>query len=88
MCTNITIPVAVEGAAKGAQGWTSIDTARVSFDHPFHAGFDHSLNIDFVRETSGTVERVAIELSPDSARALAAAIAQALEQGEAEVGSL
>ncbi len=85
MCTNITILTDVQGAAKGAAGWFTVDTAYVSFDHPFHAVFDHSLNIDFVNERLGRPTRVAIELSASSARALIESIAAALPQGEAEV---
>ena len=63
MCTNITIRTDVAGSAKGPQGWFTVDTAHVSFDHPFHAAFEHSLNVDLVNERAGAVTRVAIELS-------------------------
>ena len=45
-----------------------------------------SLNIDFVNETMGPSARVAVELSPESARALVQAILTALETGETEHG--
>lgn len=86
MCTNITIKTAVEGSAKGADGWFRVDSAYVSFDHPYHASFDHTLNIDLVNERAANASRVAIELSPEAARALVANITAALEQGEAEAG--
>jgi Family of unknown function (DUF6295) len=86
MCTNVTVRTDVEGSAKGPQGWFKMDTARVSFDHPFHASFEHSLNIDFINERAGGVTRVAIELSAQSARALVENIMIALAQGEAEAG--
>jgi hypothetical protein len=86
MCTNITIRTDVEGSAKGAQGWFRVDTAHVSFDHPFHAPFDHTLNIDLVNERDATTPRVAMELSPATARTLAANIMRALEEGAAEAG--
>jgi hypothetical protein len=86
MCTNVTISTAIDGSAKGPQGWFSVDTARVSFDHPYHASFDHTLNIDLVNERSGALTRVAIELSAESARALIDSINAALAQGEAEAG--
>jgi hypothetical protein len=88
MCTNVTIRSAVEGSAKGPRGWARIDTATVSFDHPYHAPFDHTLNIDFVDESAGAPQRVAVELSAASARALVADILAALAQGEAEAGLL
>ncbi|HEX5480508.1 MAG TPA: DUF6295 family protein [Dehalococcoidia bacterium] len=86
MCTNITIRTDVEGSAKGAQGWFRVDTAHVSFDHPFHAPFDHTLNIDLVNERDAATPRVALELSPVAARALAVNILRALEEGAAEAG--
>ncbi len=67
MCTYIIEKAAVFGSAKGARGWMKIDTANVYFDHPFHAPLDHSLNIDFVSEADGANERVAVELSAESA---------------------
>jgi hypothetical protein len=88
MCTNITIRTDVEGSAKGPDGWFRVDAAYVSFDHPFHAAFDHTLNIDLVNEAASRPSRVAIELSAAAARALAAVITAALAQGEAEVGRL
>ena len=50
MCSYIVEKTAVEGSAKGPNGWMRIDTANVFFDHPFHAPFSHVLGIDFVRE--------------------------------------
>ena len=86
MCTNINIRTEVEGSAKGPQGWFSVDTAHVSFDHPFHAPIEHTLNIDFVNERAGTATRVAVELSASAARALVENILLALAQGEVEAG--
>jgi hypothetical protein len=84
MCTYITEKAAVRGSAKGSSGWMRIDTANVYFDHPYHAPFDHTLNIDFVSEADGGRERVAVELSAASAHALIVKIQAALAQGEAE----
>ena len=84
MCTNITIKTDVQGSAKGPDGWFKVDTAYVSFDHPYHASFDHTLNIDLVNERAAGVRRVAIELSPPAARALVENINAALAQGEVE----
>lgn len=82
MCSYITHKVPVAGSAKGAGGWMKIDTANVYFDHPYHAPFDHALAIDLVSQAAGAKERVAIELSAESAKALVAAILQALKEGE------
>ena len=81
MCTYITERAAIFGSAKGPNGWMRVDTATVYFDHPFHAPLDHALNIDFF-SASGTGERVAVELSAESARALVRAIEAALAAGE------
>jgi hypothetical protein len=82
MCTYITEKTALVGSAKGPLGWMKIDTANVYFDHPFHAPFDHALNIDFVCEAEGGAQRVAVELSAESARALMRKIEAALASGE------
>ena len=83
MCSYIVEKTAVSGSAKGANGWMRIDTANVYFDHPYHAPFDHALAIDFLCEADGGSERVAVELSAQSARALVARILAALASGEA-----
>lgn len=83
MCTYIVEKAAVFGSAKGSRGWMKIDTANVYFDHPYHAPLDHSLNIDFVSEADGGRERVAVELSAESARELIRKIEAALASGDA-----
>ena len=82
MCSYITEKTPVVGSAKGPRGWMRIDTANVYFDHPYHAPLDHALAIDFVSERDGAKERVAIELSAESARALVSSILAALASGE------
>ena len=82
MCTYITETAKVVGSAKGPKGWMRIETANIYFDHPFHAPLDHALNIDFVGEVEGSAQRVAVELSADSARALIQRIEAALASGE------
>jgi len=82
MGSYITEQVAVEGSAKGPAGWMAVDRATIYFDHPYHAPFDHSLNIDFVNAADGAPSRVALELSAASARALVQSILAALAQGE------
>ena len=84
MCTNINERAVIEGSGKGPSGWMRVDTANVSFDHPYHAPYDHTLNIDFTNESDGGRERIALELSATSARLLCAKIMAALEQGEAQ----
>jgi hypothetical protein len=79
MCTYQTTALAVEGSGKGAQGWFPVSDATVYFDHPVHAAADHTLNIDLINPSRGAGARVALELDPSSARALAEAILQTLE---------
>ncbi|MGD0392443.1 MAG: DUF6295 family protein [Acidimicrobiales bacterium] len=79
MCTYQTTTLAVQGSGKGAQGWFPVSDATVYFDHPVHASADHTLNIDLLNPTRGAGARVALELDPGSARALAEAILETLE---------
>ena len=68
MCTMIVEKVKLDGCGKGAAGWFPLEQANVSYDHPFHAPFEHALNIDFVNESQGASARVAVELSEQAAR--------------------
>lgn len=82
MCTWIVHQAEILGSGKGAQGWFSLDRANVFYDHPVHAPLDHALLIDFVNQRQGPSARLAVELSPESARDLVQAILAALESGE------
>jgi hypothetical protein len=86
MCSYIVEKAALVGSAKGPNGWMKIDTANVYYDHPYHAPLDHALGIDFINEKNGGRERVAVELSAESARALVQKILAALESAEKEHG--
>jgi Family of unknown function (DUF6295) len=78
MCTYNTEKVEISGSGKGAQGWFTLTDATVYFDHPVHAMAEHTLNIDFRNPAQGPAARVAVELTAESARALAVAIEAAL----------
>lgn len=82
MCTYIVEQTVVAGSAKGPKGWLAIDRANVMFDHPANAPFEHALLLDFVASTGGVSDRVAVELSEQSARALVDAILAALARGD------
>ena len=82
MCTMIVEKVNIDGSGKGTSGWFKLEKASVSFDHPFHAPFEHALNIDFVNESQGPAARVAVELSEQAARELVATILAVLDQAE------
>jgi hypothetical protein len=79
MCTYQTTRLCVKGSGKGANGWFAISDATVYFDHPVHALPEHTLNIDLLNPGRGPGARVAVELDPVSARALAEAILAALD---------
>jgi hypothetical protein len=74
MCTYLTEKAEITGSGKGADGWFSVTEASVYFDHPVHAPAEHTLNIDFLNPGRGPSARVAVELTAESARALAKAI--------------
>jgi len=83
MCSYIVEKTALIGSANSRKGWMRIDTANVYFDHPYHSTLDHVLAIDFTNEGEGGRNRLAVELSADSARALVDRILAALSSGEA-----
>ena len=88
MCSYIVEKAKLFGSAKGPKGWMTIDTANVYFDHPYHAPLDHAVGIDFICEANGGRERVAIEISAESARELVAKILAALASGNAAHGTV
>ncbi|MCL4264131.1 MAG: hypothetical protein KJ069_12990 [Anaerolineae bacterium] len=82
MCTMIVQQVTIEGSGKGREGWMVVNQANVSYDHPFHAPFEHALNIDFVNVGQGPGARVAVELSAEAARSLVQTIQAVLAEAE------
>ena len=66
------------------QGWFDLREVNVSYDHPFHIRLEHALNIDFINEAQGPGARVAVELTPEAARALAKTILTTLAQAESD----
>jgi hypothetical protein len=86
MCSYIVETAKLTGSAKGGSGWMRVDTAHVYYDHPFHAPLDHALGIDITCAADGAGERLALELSAESARALVDAILAALASGDAAHG--
>jgi hypothetical protein len=88
MCTHHTVRIDVDGSGKGATGWFSLHTASVYVDHAVHAPFTHTLNIDLLNPALGPSARVALELTEESARALAEAIHTALAAAPAGLASV
>jgi hypothetical protein len=57
-----------------------VTDATVYFDHPVHFGAGHALMIDVTDPAKGPGARIALELDPDSARALAQSILHTLDR--------
>jgi hypothetical protein len=78
MCTYLTEKFEVQGSGKGATGWFGLSQATVYVDHPVHAPFGHTVNIDLTDPALGPSARVALELTEEDALSLVAAIQTAL----------
>ena len=83
MCTYQTTSLTVRGSGKGAQGWFALTDATVYFDHPVHFPAGHALLVDVTDPSKGPDARIALELDPASARALAEAILLTLDHAPA-----
>lgn len=79
MCTYLTEKVSIVGSGKGTNGWFKVTDSSVYYDHPVHAPFGHSLNLDFLNPELGPSYRLALELDPAAAKALAQAILSVLD---------
>jgi hypothetical protein len=78
MCTYVTERIEIDGSGKGARGWFPLTDATVYVDHPQHAPYGHTLNIDFINPSAGPSARVGVELTEEAAIALIDAIQTAL----------
>ena len=78
MCTSVVEVVRAEGAGKGDGSWFAVTSAVVSYDHPHHALLEDAITIDFVNPALGPGARAAVEITLESAKALAAALARAI----------
>jgi hypothetical protein len=79
MCSYVTEKAAISGSGKGPDGWFELSHATVYVDHPYFTALEHTVNIDFINQSAGPSARVAVELSPESARELVARIQSVLE---------
>ena len=61
--------VAIEGSGKGADGWFALTHATAYVDHPVHAPYGHTVNIDFLAPERGPSARVAVELTEEDGAA-------------------
>lgn len=88
MCTYSTFRTEARGSAKGPNGsWFPVTDITVYFDHPVHAMATHTVNIDVANPSRGPAARVALELTPESARRLLEAIGDALASAPAEMSA-
>ena len=87
MCTYLTEHVEIDGSGKSAAGWFSANRATGYLDHPVHAPYGHTVNIDVINPQLGPSARVALELTEESALALADAIRKAIAHAPAGLAS-
>ncbi|KIF69466.1 hypothetical protein HY68_14180 [Streptomyces sp. AcH 505] len=78
MCTYLTVKTEIAGSGKGPQGYFPLTEAMVYVDHPQHAPYEHTVNIDFLNPSQGPSARVAVELTEEAALALIESIRSAL----------
>jgi Family of unknown function (DUF6295) len=78
MCSYVTEKAAISGSGKGPDGWFQLSHATIYLDHPYFTALEHTLNIDFINQSAGPGARVAVELSPESARELVTRIQSVL----------
>jgi hypothetical protein len=83
MCTMIAQQVNISGSGKAGTGWFRVDTASVSYDHPFDMPLEYALNLDFTSQAGGPGARVAVELDAASAHRLVEVIQDVLRIAEA-----
>jgi len=88
MCTYLTEKIEIIGSGKGATGWFGLSEATVYVDHPVHAQFGHTVNVDLTNPAMGPSARVALELTEEAALALAEAIQKAVASAPAGLASV
>ena len=82
MCTSVVEICRAEGAGTSESGWFPVTQAVVSYDHPHHALLEDAITIDFVNPDLGPGARAAIEITLESAKEVAAALARAIAGAE------
>ena len=84
MCTSIVEITAAEGMAKREDEWFPLTHASVAYDHARHALLADVITIDFINEALPPGARAAVELTLETAKSLAAALAKAIAEAEIE----
>ncbi len=85
MCSYDTTKIELLGSAKRESGWTGISGANLYYACPYYSSLDHAMSIDFTVKDRPR-ERIAVELSAESAEALARAILDVLAKEVHEHG--
>ncbi len=80
MCTYVTEQRPAEGSGKAGGRWFPLTTSTAYYDHPVSAQAEHTLNLDFANPGRGAGERVAVELTTESALGVVDAIVSVLAQ--------
>ena len=85
MCTYDTESITLRASGKTADGWRTMNSATVYFDHPVHFPAGHALMIDVRNRDASPSVRVALELDAHSARELAQTILRVLDEAPDEL---
>jgi hypothetical protein len=88
VCTYLTEKASVDGSGKGARSWFGACEAIIYIDHPVHAPYGHTVNIDVLNPELGPSARVALELTEETALALADAIQRTIRSAPAGIASV
>jgi Family of unknown function (DUF6295) len=84
MCTSIVEIVAAEGMAKREDEWFPLTHTVVAYDHARHAVLGDVITLDFINSGLPPGARAGVELTLESAKALAAALEKAIAEAEIE----
>ena len=84
MCTSIVEIAAADGMAKREDEWFPLTHAVVAYDHARHAVLADVITLDFVNSGLPPGARAAVELTLETAKSLAAALAKAIAEAEIE----
>jgi len=84
MCTSIVEIAHAEGMATRGNAWFPLSEAVVAYDHARHAPLGDVITLDFLNTRLDAGARVGVELTLESAKALAAALERAIAAAEFE----
>ncbi len=80
-CTGIIETSEITGGAEGGLGWFKLARAIATLDSGNHTGSQYAVTMDLVSEQNGGESRIAVELTPDSARKLVGILEKVLGRG-------